>query len=163
MFFHSWADVGRVVISTAVTFLLIIAILRVVGAQAIATMSGYDMVATVTFGSIVATVAVTRGVTISEAIASLLTLIALQEAIRFLQSRRLGGHHAVRQPPLVMVWEGTLLEAGLRKGRISADEVRAAVRKSGLASISDARGVVLENDGAWSVIPRSAPAGDDSA
>jgi uncharacterized membrane protein YcaP (DUF421 family) len=163
MFFSGWADVGRAVLATAIVFALIIAILRVVGAQAIATMSGYDMVATVTLGSIVAAVAVTRGVTVSEAIAALLTLIALQEAIRFLQSRNLLLHHVVRQPPLVLVWNGELLEDRLLHGRISADEVRAAVRKTDLASISDARVVVLENDGSWSVIPCSAPLGDDSA
>src|SRR4051812_27694251 len=147
MFFHSWADIGRAVVSTAVVFLLIVAILRVVGAQAIARMSGYDMVATVTLGSVVATVAVTRGVTIGEGVASLLTLVALQWALRSLQARWLVAHHAVRQPPLVLVWEGTLLEDRLRSSHISADEVRAAVRKTGLASVADARAVVLENDG----------------
>src|SRR5436305_7608650 len=105
MFFHSWADVGRVVISTAITFLLIVAILRVVGPQAIATMSGYDMVATVTLGSVVATVAVTRGVTVAEGVAALVTLIALQEVMRLFQSRWLLAHRAVRQPPRVVLWD----------------------------------------------------------
>jgi len=163
MFFHSWADIGRVVFSTTVTFAVIVAILRIVGPQAIATMSGYDMVATVTLGSVVATVAVTRGVTVAEGVAALLTLIALQEIMRFFQSRYLTAHRAVRQPPRVLLWEGMLLEDRLRTYRISADEVRAAVRHEGLASLADVRAVVLENDGDWSVIPKSAPSGDDTA
>jgi uncharacterized membrane protein YcaP (DUF421 family) len=163
LFFHSWSDIGRVVVSTSITFGVIVLILRVVGAQAIARMSGYDMVATVTFGSVVATVAITRGVTIAEGVAALLTLIVLQEIMRFLQSRWMPVHHAVRQPPIVLLWDGQLLEDRLRTFRISADEVRAAVRKEGLASLSDARVVVLENDGDWSVISKGAPRGDDSA
>jgi uncharacterized membrane protein YcaP (DUF421 family) len=163
MFFHSWSDIGRVVVATAVTSALIVVILRVVGAQAIAPMSGYDMVATVTFGSIVATVAVTRGVTVAEGVAALLTLIALQETLRFFQSRWLAAHHTVRQPPIVLLWNGTLLEDRLRAHRISADEVRAAVRKAGMASLDEARIVVLENDGEWSVVPRTAASGDESA
>ena len=163
LFFHSWSDIGRVVISTSITFGVIVLILRVVGAQAIARMSGYDMVATVTFGSVVATVAVTRGVTVAEGVAALLTLIVLQEIMRFLQSRWLPLHHVVRQPPIVLLWDGELLEDRLRTFRISADEVRAAVRKEGLASLADARAVVLENDGDWSVISKRAPRGDDSA
>jgi len=163
VFFHSWADVARTVMATAVTFALVVVILRVVGAQAIAQMSGYDMVATVTFGSIVATVAVTRGVSVAAGIAALVTLIVLQELMRYAQSRWLPAHHAVREPPLVVLWEGQLLEDRLRARRISGDEVRAAVRKMGLASLADVRAVVLENDGEWSVVPRSAPPGDDSA
>jgi uncharacterized membrane protein YcaP (DUF421 family) len=143
MFFHSWADIGRVVVTTAISFAVIVGILRVVGSQAIAQMSGYDMIATVMFGSIVATSAITRGVTISEGVAAILTLIVLQETIRYLQSRWLPAHHAVRQKPVVLLWEGTLLEDRLRSSRISV--------------------VVLENDGGWSVIPMAASRGDDSA
>jgi uncharacterized membrane protein YcaP (DUF421 family) len=163
MFFHSWADIGRVVLTTAVVFALISALLRVVGSQAIAKMSGYDMVATVTLGSLVATVALTRGVAITEAIAALVTLLALQELMRRAQSRWLVAHHVVREPPLVVLWEGRLLEDRLRRRGISADEVRASVRKAGLRSLADALIVVLENDGDWSVIPRSDEPSDESA
>jgi uncharacterized membrane protein YcaP (DUF421 family) len=163
MLFHSWSDLWRVVISATTTFVVIVIILRIVGSQAIAKMSAYDMIATVTFGSIVSTVAVTRGVTIAEAVTAMLTLIVLQEVMRFLQSRWLPAHHAMREPPLLVVWEGTLLEDRLREHRISADEVRAAVRRQGMSSLSEARLVVLENDGEWSVVPESSARGDDSA
>lgn len=163
MFFSSWTDIGRVVATTAAVFTLIVLLLRVVGAQAVARMSGYDMVATVTLGSIVATVAVTRGITVSEGVAALVTLVALQEAFRFAQARWLAAHHAVRQPPIVVLWDGTLLEDRLRKHSVSADEVRAAVRKAGLASLAEARVVVLENDGDWSVVSQAHADCDDSA
>jgi uncharacterized membrane protein YcaP (DUF421 family) len=150
-------------VSTAVVFALITAILRIVGAQAIAKMSGYDMVATVTLGSIVATVALTRDVTISDAAAALVTMIALQEIMRRAQSRWMFAHHAVREPPLVVLWDGQLLEDRLLRRGISADEVRAACRKHGMRSLEDAQLVVLENDGEWSVVERSARESDDSA
>jgi uncharacterized membrane protein YcaP (DUF421 family) len=163
MFFHSWADIGRVVVTTAIVFVAITAFLRLVGAQAIAKMSGYDMVATVTFGSIVATVALTRNITITEGLAAIVTLIALQELMRRAQSRWLIVHHAVREPPLVILWQGDLLEDRLIARGISADEVRAAVRKAGMRSLADALIVVLENDGEWSVIRRTEQPSDDSA
>ena len=83
--------------------------------------------------------------------------------MRWPQSRWLPVHHAVRQPPLVFVWDGVLLEDRLSHSRVSADEVRAAIRKAGLSSVSDARIVVLENDGDWSVITKSDRHGDESA
>jgi uncharacterized membrane protein YcaP (DUF421 family) len=163
VFFSSWGAIVHVVLATAIIFMVVVAILRIVGSQALAKMSGYDMVATVTFGSIVSTVAVTRGITITEGLAALITLIGLQEILRVLQSRWLAAHHVVRQAPDVFLWEGQLLEDRLRDSRVSADEVRAAVRKMGLSSLSDARAVILENDGEWSVIPRTDKPGDDTA
>jgi uncharacterized membrane protein YcaP (DUF421 family) len=163
MFFHSWYDIGRVVVVATILFVLIVVMLRLVGQQALAKMSGYDVVVTVTLGSILAAVALSHDMTVSEAVAALLTLVALQEGTRWLQSRWLPFHHAVREPPRVVLWDGHLLEERLRETSVSADEVRAAVRKMGFSSLSDVRVVVLENDGEWSVVPKSAKASDESA
>jgi uncharacterized membrane protein YcaP (DUF421 family) len=163
MFFHSWSDVGRVMLVSAAAFLLIVAMLRVVGQQALAKMSGFDVVFAVTLGSILATVAVTRDISLSEGIAALLTLLGLQELMRYFQSRYLAAHHLVRQPPRVMLWDGVLLEDRLRESSVSADEIRVAVRRAGLSSLGEARVVVLENDGSWSVIAKKDATGDESA
>jgi uncharacterized membrane protein YcaP (DUF421 family) len=46
---------------------------------------------------------------------------------------------------------------------VSADEVRAAVRKAGLRALSEARVVVLENDGQWSVVAKSSEPIEETA
>src|SRR5215217_3903176 len=163
MFFHSWARIGHVMLASVIVFLIIVALLRVGGQQALAKMSGFDVVFTVTLGSIIATIVITRDIAIAEGIAALVTLLGMQELIRFFQSRSLRVHHTVRQPPRVLLWDGALLEDRLRDSSVSADEIRAAVRKAGLRSLSDARAVVLENDGEWSVIPKQDDASDESA
>jgi uncharacterized membrane protein YcaP (DUF421 family) len=163
MFFHSWARIGHVMLASAIVFLIIVALLRVVGQQALAKMSGFDVVFTVTLGSIIATVVITRDIAIAEGITALVTLLGLQEFVRFFQSRSLRVHHAVRQPPRVLLWDGNLLEDRLRASSVSADEIRAAVRKAGLRSLSDAQVVVLENDGEWSVVAKSEADSDESA
>src|SRR5829696_3216236 len=141
MFFHSWARIGHVMLASVIVFVIIVALLRLVGQQALAKMSGFDVVFTATLG----------------------TLLGMQELIRFFQSRYLRVHHAVRQPPRVLLWDGVLLEDRLRASSVSADEIRAAVRKAGLRSLADARVVVLENDGEWSVVAKSTEDSDESA
>jgi uncharacterized membrane protein YcaP (DUF421 family) len=163
MFFHSWASLGRVVLASAIVFAIVVAMLRFAGQRALAKMSGFDIVFTVTLGSVVATGAISRDVPVVNAIAALATFLLLQEVIRFFQSRSLGIHHAVREQPDVLLWDGNLLEDRLRETNISADEVRAAVRKAGLRSLSEARAVVLENDGDWSVIAKRDGPSDESA
>jgi uncharacterized membrane protein YcaP (DUF421 family) len=163
MFFHSWASLGQVVLASAIVFAIVVAMLRFAGQRALAKMSGFDIVFTVTLGSVVATGAISRDVPVVNAIAALATFLVLQEVIRFFQSRSLGIHHAVREQPDVLLWDGNLLEDRLRETNISADEVRAAVRKAGLRSLSDVRVVVLENDGDWSVIAKRDGPSDESA
>lgn len=163
MLFHSWAAIGRVMLASAIVFVVIVALLRIVGQQALARMSGFDVVFAVTLGSVVGTVVITPNIAIADAVAALLTLLGLQEITRFLQSRNLRVHHAVRQPPRVMLWDGVLLEDRLRESSVSADEIRAAVRRAGFRSLAEVRAVVLENDGEWSVVGKRAGESDESA
>ena len=158
---QSW--LGRVVLASAILFVLVVLMLRVVGQQALAKMSGFDLVFTVTLGSVVATVAVTRTIPLADAFASIATILVLQEGIRWLQSRNLRVHHVVRQPPVLLLWEGRMLEEKLRSASISADEVRAAVRAAGLSSLAAARAVVLENNGEFSVVRNWDAPSDESA
>jgi uncharacterized membrane protein YcaP (DUF421 family) len=151
------------VIVSAVIFLVVVGMLRILGQEALAKMSGFDVVATVMVGSIVGNLVVGEHNAILDAVAALATVFILQQLIRYLQSRFLGAHHAVREPPRVLVWDGALLEDRLRESSVSADEVRAAIRKAGHTSLSQIRVVVLENDGDWSVVPKSAEPGDESA
>lgn len=163
MFFESWLSVGRVVLVSVILFILVVLMLRVVGQQALAEMSGFDLVFTVTLGSVVAMVAVTRTVPIVNALTAIATVLLMQEATRYFQSRSRRFHHLVRQPPALLLWDGKMLEEKLQSSSISADEVRAAVRCAGLGSLSEARAVVLENNGEFSVVPKSDTPSDESA
>lgn len=148
---------------SAAFFVFIIVMLRVSGQQALAKMSGYDVVVTISIGSIIGSVVLFHELTVAKGLTALVVLVGLQEVVRFAQSRNLRIHHLVRQEPAVVVWNGVLLENRLRALRVSADEIRGALRRAGLRSISDARLVVLENDGDWSVIRKSEEESDDSA
>ena len=154
MFFHSWTSIGHVIGSTLIVYLFMVAALRMVGEQALAKMSGYDMIVTITIGSIIATVSVSRNITIAEGLAALLTLLLMQELVRRLQSRSLRVHHMVREPPRLFVWDGKLLEDRLLSSHLSGDEVRAAIRREGFSAVEQVQAVILENDGDWSVIRR---------
>jgi uncharacterized membrane protein YcaP (DUF421 family) len=54
--------------------------------------------------------------------------------------------------PTLLLHEGVILGERLREQRISADEIRQAVRASGAGSLADIAAVVLETDGSLSVI-----------
>jgi uncharacterized membrane protein YcaP (DUF421 family) len=155
MLFHGWSSLLRISLSAAIVYVLMVAALRVFGSKALAKMSGYDLIISVAIGSLVATIPITTGLALSDGIAAAITFLVLQEITRRWQARSLRVHHLVRERPHLVVWEGRLLEDRLKEIGTSADEVRSAVRRAGLVSLSQVQTVVLENDGEWSVIPRS--------
>lgn len=154
MFFQSWSVLLRVVVSAVAVYILVVLALRIIGARALAKMSAYDLIVSIALGSLVAAVPLSSSMTVSDGFAAIVTFLALQELTRFLQARYRIAHHLVRERPHLVLWDGSLIDERLKEIDVSADEVRAAVRQAGLLSLGDAQAVVLENDGAWSVMRR---------
>ena len=157
MWFRSWEAVLRVALTATAIYILVVAALRLIGARALAKMSAFDLIVSIALGSLVAAVPMSTSLTVADGITAIVTFLALQELTRFLQARYRTAHHLVRERPHLLVWDGKLLEDRMKKLDTSADELRAAVRQAGLLSLDDAQAVVLENDGAWSVMRRGDP------
>lgn len=156
MFFDGWHSLIRVVSLAAATYVLLLAALRVAGTQALAKMSAYDMVITIALGSIVATIPLGTGVTLADGVAVIATYLGLQALMRRVLKSWPPGRHLAKNEPRLVLWDGHLLESPMRQVNVTDQEVRAAVRKSGIGSLAMVQAVVLENDGEWSVIRRTA-------
>ena len=154
-FFDGWAHVLRAALSAAGIYIVIIAAIRIFGQKSLAKMSGYDMIVTVALGSLVAALPLTTSVSLTDAIAAAITFLTLQHITRYLQARYRRVHTLVRERPTLLLWNGRLLDDRMLESDISADEVRAAVRRSGILSLKQVRAAILENDGEWSIIPQS--------
>jgi uncharacterized membrane protein YcaP (DUF421 family) len=154
-FFDGWAHLLRSALTAAGIYIVIVAAIRIFGEKALAKMSGYDMIVTVALGSLVAALPLTRSVSLTDAIAAAVTFLVLQQITRYLQARFRRVHTLVRERPRLLLWNGRLLEDRMLESDISADEVRAAVRRSGFLSLKQVRAAILENDGEWSIIPQS--------
>jgi uncharacterized membrane protein YcaP (DUF421 family) len=162
LFFDGWHSVARIAVLAALTYFILVAALRVVGEQALAKMSAYDMIVTVALGSVLVTIPLSEGVTLVDGVAAIATVLLLQEVTRRLVKRSRRASRLVTQRPQLVLWEGRLLPDRLLAINVREEEVRAAVRSAGLGSVQEAHAAVLEADGEWSVVSRS-NAGDLSA
>jgi len=153
--FSDWSSIRHIAAQAAVFYLIMVIALRIAGQRALAKMSAYDMIVTVALGSLVAGVAISTDVTVADGVAAVVTFLVLQGATSWLQARLTHVHHLVRQRPQVMVWNGRFLDDRMRKANLTQDEVRAAIRRTGMLSLSQVQCVVLENDGEWSVMGRA--------
>jgi uncharacterized membrane protein YcaP (DUF421 family) len=154
MLFHSWSSTFEVAVRTAVAYVAVVAALRVTGEQVLAKMTAYDLIVSITLGSVLAQIPFSSDVAIIDGIVILITFIALQEVIRWLQARSPRIRSFVIEEPRLVVWNGRLLEDRIERWRLTVPEVRAAIRRAGLAGVSEVKAAVLENDGEWSIVRR---------
>lgn len=162
MFFDDAHGLLRVLVVGPLAYLALILILRVSGKRTLAKMNAFDLVVTVALGSTLATIVLSKDVALLEGALAFLVLAGLQFVIAWMNARSGEVEDVVKAAPTALLVDGSIDDDALRRERVTPEEVKSAVRKSGFGDLSMVTAVFLETDGSFSVIGRE-KAGDQSA
>jgi len=127
---------------------------RLSGLRSLAQLSAFDLLMTISIGSMLATTALSPSVPLVDGVAAAGVLFGAQTAISLLR-RRLGTRLIDNQPSVLMIGE-ELLDDHLREARMTTDDVMSKLRQEGIRDLGEVGVVVLERTGSVSVIPRDA-------
>jgi uncharacterized membrane protein YcaP (DUF421 family) len=155
MLFHSWEDLARTIVVGALAYGALVILLRISGKRTLTKLNAFDLIVTVALGSTLATVLLSKDVSLAEGVVALALLIALQFVITWLSVRSERFQRLIKAEPALLLHRGRFVERAMRAERITREEVLAAMRASGIAEVSTVAAVVLETDGTISIIPDS--------
>jgi uncharacterized membrane protein YcaP (DUF421 family) len=163
MLFDSWAGVGRVLLVGTLAYMLLIFVLRITGKRTLSKMNAFDFIVTVALGSALATTMLSKSVPLAEGMLGLTLLVALQYAVTWLSVRSESFQDLVKAQPQLLVHQGRWMHDAMRRERVTKEEVLAALRNQGIPGIGETTTVVLETDGALSILTSQAPDKDISS
>ncbi len=156
MFFDDWFGLIRVLIVGVLAYVALIIFLRVSGKRTLSKWNAFDFVVTIALGSTLASVIISKDVVLIEGVIAFALLIGLQFVITRLSVRFDSIKNVVKAEPTLLFDKGEFLPEAMRRQRVAESEIRAAIRSNGLAAIEEAEAVVLETDGTFSVVKKSA-------
>ncbi|EYD70985.1 DUF421 domain-containing protein [Limimaricola hongkongensis] len=161
MLFQGWSGIIRTVLVGALAYVGLIAFLRISGKRTLAKLNAFDLVVTVSLGSTLATILLSESVALAEGLTAFAMLIGLQYAVA--RGSVASGRFArlVRSEPRLLMHKGEILHDALRRERVTEEELLSIIRSNGSAAADEVAAVVIESDGAFSVIPK--PAGGGAA
>lgn len=154
---QTWDELARMAGAALIVLVALVALRLITGRRELAQMSSFDLVLLAAFGVIVGVLLVFETPALGEGVLALaILLLALQ----------LNARNPVRTPirkwqanfePTLLLYQGCMLPSGIEKGRTTEEEVSAAVQLTGYQDPEHVEAIVLEPDGAMSVIgPRGA-------
>lgn len=152
MFFDSWSDLLRVPLVGTLAYVGLVVLLRISGNRTLSKMNSFDLVVTVAFGSTLATILVSRDVSLSEGLMAMALLVLLQFIITWLSMRSQLVRRAIKTQPAILLENGKFLPAAMLEVRVTENEIRGAVRQHGIGGMELVALVVMETDGSLSVI-----------
>ena len=153
MILGTWYDILRVVVVGTMAYVALVLFLRVSGKRTLTKLNAFDLVVSVALGSTLATVILSKTVSLSEGMTAFALLILLQFAITWLSVRRPGFEQLVKAEPSLLLHNGRFLDRTLKAQRVTREEVLAVLRASGQGGVDEVAAVVLETDGSLSVVP----------
>ena len=156
IFFQGWPGLLRVVIIGTLAYAALILLLRLSGKRTLSKMNAFDLVVTVSLGSTLATILLSRDVALVEGIVAFSVLIGLQFGVAWLSVRSSHVHRLVKAEPTLLFYRGEFLRKAMKQQRVSESEVLAAVRAQGIAALAAVEAVVLEPDGSVVAVHRPA-------
>jgi uncharacterized membrane protein YcaP (DUF421 family) len=143
------------VLRAIVAFFFVLLLTRVLGRRELSSLEPFDLILLVMIGDLVQQgvtqndFSVTGMILVGGTIGLLTVLVSYTSfKVPFLRPILDG-------EPVIVVEDGRAIRRNLDRNRITVEELQAAARKEGLASIEDVRWAVLETSGQISFIPRS--------
>ena len=161
IFFNGWHGPLRTFVIGIFAYLMLIVFLRISGKRTLSKMNAFDFIVTVALGSTLASILLSRDVTLLQGGIALALLIGLQFIVTWTSVRVAWVRKFVTGEPTLLLFRGRLLEAALTRTRVTEAELRSAIRSAGLRGFDEAEAVVLETDASFSVIKRNVTERDD--
>jgi len=155
VFFDGWSPVIRTLVLGAAGYAGLVVLLRVSGKRTLSKMNMFDFVVTIAFGSILASLMLSSRTTLSQGLAAVAVLVALQFVVTWLSVRVDAVSDIVKAEPRLLFSNGLYLRGAMREERVNEPEMHAAMRDSGFGSSEAVAAMVLETDGTISVIPKT--------
>ena len=162
IFFDGWDNIVRVSVLTVLGYISMIFLLRISGKRTLSKMNAFDMVITFALGSALATVSLSKKVTLSEGVLAISLLIFMQFIITWLSVRYKSVKKLITNKPTMLLYKGELLWDEMKKQRIAKEEIDVSARKHGFSDLSEIDVIVLETTGELTVIKHVPENMDDS-
>lgn len=162
LFFSGWDTIGRTVLLGVLSYAAVVLLLRASGKRTLSKFNMFDFVITIAFGSVLASMLISRTVALAQGAVAFAVLIGLQFVVTYASVRSDRFQSLIKAQPSILYYRGTWYRDRMRKERVSEAELQASARQSGVGGMDQVGALILETDGTISVVPASS-LGDEAA
>ena len=139
-------------IRTAVLYLLVIAILRVMGKRQIGQLQPSELVVAIMISDLAAIPMQNTGTPLLAGVIPIITLMILEVALSFFSSKNDKFSRFVCGTPSILIKDGEIIEEEMKRLRFSRNDLLEELRISGCDDVSQVQYAILETNGGLGLI-----------
>ncbi len=142
-----------IAIRTFVVYLVLISALRIFGKRELGQMTPFDLVVILVVSNAVQNAMIGSDISLTGAIVSVSVLLLTNWVLNKVGFRNPNFRRFFMGQPRLLVHDGHVLEANMRREGLDVDDLLKAAREHGFDTITDIGEAMLEVDGTISIIP----------
>lgn len=151
-FFH--ASVTEMLIRTTLAFFALLVLARILGKKQLGQLTFFHYITGITFGSIASEIASQKETPFLDGLISLIWWTFLTFLMTFITLKFQKTRVLLDDKPTIVIQNGLILEAGLKKSRLNLDELTMMLREKDVFSMSEIDCAVLETNGNLSILKK---------
>ena len=140
-----------IVLTALLIYIALVILTRLSGKRSFSKMSSFDFSMTVAIGSVLATVIISKSVSLQHGVIGLVSIYAIQMLVAFGRRWKLVRKLMDNQPSLLMK-DGEIIEGSLKKCHVTESDLRAKLREANVIQLSEVKAVIFESTGDISVL-----------
>jgi uncharacterized membrane protein YcaP (DUF421 family) len=143
-----------IAIRSAVIFVFIYVLMRIVGRRELSSLEPFDLILLVVLGDSVQQAVTQDDYSVTGAVIVVATIALLQVSVSYLNFKVPRLRPILDGEPIVIVQDGKVIEQNARRERLTLDDIAEAARLQQIASLQDVQWAVLETSGEMSFIEK---------
>jgi uncharacterized membrane protein YcaP (DUF421 family) len=143
-----------IVIRATVMFALLFGLLRLMGKRELGQMTPFELVMLVVLGDLIQQGITHNDFSLTGASLAIATFAFWATVLGWISYRWPRAERAIEGEPRVLIRDGALIEANMRRDRLTRREVESEMRLAGIACVRDVAWAILEPEGRISFINR---------
>lgn len=140
-------------IRAIILYLILIAVIRLMGKRQIGQMEASEFVVTMLVADLASIPMQDGGIPLYTGLIPILTVLAMELVLSALSLRSLAFRRILCGKPVILVENGKIMQENLRKTRVTLDELSGHLREKDILNIENVQYAILETDGNLSVFP----------
>lgn len=152
MFLSDWNSIKQIFIMAVSFYFTLVFFLRISGKRTLADLNAFDMVVSISIGSILSTTILSDSTQYIEGSIGVGTLIVLQYIVAKLSAKSRLFKKIIKSRPSVVFYQGEFLDNNMYKQRLTKDDIMEQIRIQKGVTSDKVKAVVLETNGKLSVI-----------
>src|SRR5262249_42568602 len=145
----------ELILRSAIVYAFLLVLLRLTGKRQVGQLAPFDLVLLLVLSNAVQNSMNGGDNSLIGGVISATTLVGLNLVVGYATFRSKKMEAFIEGRPQVLIHNGKLFEAVMKKASLTHHELNAALRQSGCECIEDVHSAILENNGAISVVPRN--------